>query len=137
MAYDYYQWPTGNSDTSSSTNTWAGNATASTPWIYGDSNTSCTSTPWIIRLYRRFLTPCPKGWTHDDEIAFTHLLNRETKTGFRVEMLISGDVLITDPDVEVREMRALVPLIKSHASEADCAKIEAFFAAHPFEQGEA
>lgn len=73
-------------------------------------------------------------------MALVDLVNRETKTGHYIEMVIWGDVTITDPNIETRTMKEYVPLLCSYANPADLKKIVRFFKKHspegPFEGDE-
>jgi len=65
-------------------------------------------------------------------MAFVKLVNMETKTGWLVTMVIKGDIIITDPNIETRTMEEFVPLLRWDASRNDNAKIDMFFDEHPF-----
>lgn len=80
---------------------------------------------------RRLLIPRPKGWTRDTELAFADLLNHKTRTGWIVSMLIDGEVVITDPNIERRTMEEFLPLLTWRASRGDKRRIDEFVAAHP------
>lgn len=128
---------------------WATSTNSSTTAPYSDgtwstwtnSSTSATGGGWYytttVIVTRKVLVIEPEHWT--DEIAdrFLRLVNIETNTGWKVELRIKGDVLITDPSIEKRSLEEFVPLIKSKASGADLEKFNAFFAEHLHPKAEA
>ena len=118
--YRYVDW-----ETSSTWYSWGSNSTGSSAWQYA----------WIYPP-RQILVTCPEHWAEDDAIAFAKLVNVETHTGWLVTMIIQGEVVITDPNVETRTMAEFAPLLRWHASARDREKISAFFAEHLFEKGE-
>jgi len=95
--------------------------------IYTDSSSSTT---YVFLRPRRILVSSPAHWKKEDSLAFVDLVNNKTKTGWLVTMLIDGDILITDPDIETRTMEAFVPLLKKRASSDDMKTINEFFAEH-------
>jgi hypothetical protein len=118
--------PSGLTDTSTSTN--FGN-------YYYD-----TAIPWTNSAYhyyqpivtiRKILVHHPDHWTEEQGLKFVELINIKTKTGFTVTLLIKGKVLITDPDVEQREMNDFVPLLQKRASGTDLQIINKFFEENP------
>lgn len=130
MSVEYYDW----SSTSSTT---------TDDWKWFSDTSSSTSSYYRIyserpnRIYserpRRYLVSAPAHWTDEDNIAFVHLLNQETRTGFIVEMVIKGDILITDPNIEHRSMKNFLPLLRVRARGDDGRKIDEFFKQHPLE----
>ena len=118
MAYSY--WDSGT--TGSTTNDWT-TSTGTTGGTYF----------YVTQIVRHLLVPRPEHWNDDDQEAFIRLVNIDTKTGWLVTMVIKGDVLITDPDVEVRQMKDFVPLLKQRANSMDQATINVFFEDHPAE----
>lgn len=117
MSYRYYDWasPT---------------ATSGTYWYDGASATTTTPIYYAITTKMVLVKP-PSHWTREDGIAFVHLINAETRTGWVITMLIDGEILITDPNVETRTMEAFLPLLRRSAGRDDLAKINTFFEAHP------
>jgi len=124
MAYGYWDgWNDSSTSTGTTTNGWttdAGTTTGGTGNYY-----------YIPMIVRRLLVPVPDHWSDEDTDAFVRLVNIETKTGWQVEMIIKGDILITDPDIEVREMKDFMPLFKQRAGRGDREKIIKFFEEHP------
>ncbi len=111
--------------------------TTSGTWSTNDSswsNASNTSSNYCYyrTAIRRFLVASPEHWTDDDALAFVELINEKTNTGFKVTMLIKGDVLITDPWIEKRTMEEFLPLLRSSAvTRNDRTLIDEFFKLHP------
>lgn len=115
-------------------------------WNYWDYHSTATTTatgttwgsPWTSAStatyyfsYRQILVETPEHWTDEDVEAFVRLINIDTKTGFTVTMVIKGDILITDPNVETRSMKNFAPLLRSCATKGDLGKINEFFNTHP------
>jgi hypothetical protein len=122
MAYNYY-------DSDSGTATTISGATFTITW--DSSCTTATNVVYHCAPPRRILIPKPEKWTREQELAFVRLLNEQVRCGWRVEMLISGDVLICDPNIETRDMADMVPLLKLNANEDDKATIRQFFVDNP------
>lgn len=105
-------------DTSSSTTNWYDNDT---------SNTSNTPTWQYCRvIQRKVLIEIPGKWDEKANNAFVELVNIETKTGWIVELIIKGKIIITDPNVEKRTMKEFLPLLKWGANTQDTKTIMAF-----------
>ncbi len=124
---------------------WDSDGTASGYWSEENSattnSTSYTSTSnaaasnyYHIVRYRRILVPQPANWSKEDVLDFVRLVNGKTKTGWIVEMLIEGNILITDPDIEVRKMSAFIPLFKQRANKNDLETINKFYEDHPLDE---
>jgi hypothetical protein len=115
-----YYW-----DSSSPNNQWG-------EWPSGSDTSSSNSSWYIAPVYRRrILVQTPERWKDEDTLAFVNLVNAETHTGWIAEMIIKGDVIITDPSIEIRTMEEFVPLLRWGASRQDNAKIDLFFDEHP------
>ena len=69
--------------------------------------------------------------------ALTRLINDETDTGWKIEMWINGDVLITDMDIDIRTLKQWILMVKQHVTPADRAKIDSCFEAIPIEDEDA
>ena len=116
-------------------NNWSDSTTTSgsASWYSVDA-TSSTSTAFDFNTYppppRRVIVKHPPHWDKKTTEAYVRLVNQDTKTGWRVTMLISGDLVIVDPTIDVRSMAGFVPLLKMRASDEDKAKIETFFERH-------
>ena len=80
--------------------------------------------------YRWILVSAPVHWDKIDSLAFVDLINNKTKTGCTVTMVIDGEILITDPDIETRTMEEFLPLLKKLASSDDIKTINDFFSEH-------
>lgn len=127
---------------------------APTYWNYNDSNptrwattstnattnfdTSLTGCGWAsttncyrITVTRKILVSHPETWTNEQSMNFIELINIKTKTGFTVVLFIKGEVLITDPDVEKRDMIDFIPLLRKKADENDLMLINDFFEKNP------
>ena len=101
---------------------WDSRGTESKYWSNDNSTSTSGSTDYhwysingtsstyrvIVRVHR-MLTPKPANWSEEDVFDYIRLVNDKTKTGITVEMYIRGDVVITDPDIEVLEMNAIIP----------------------------
>ena len=113
-------WSDDNSATTSGTSyTWTNAATANT---------------YYHVVYRKILVQQPANWSKEDVLDFVRLVNIKTKTGWNVEMLIEGNILITDPNIEVRKMNAFIPLFKQRAGEKDLETINKFYEDHPLDE---
>jgi hypothetical protein len=120
MAISYW-----NSDTSTTAGSSAHN-------YYSSTSTTGSTFTWSYPV-RRILIPEPDTWDDDDTMGFVELINEKTNTGWMVTMLIKGDVLITDPNIETREMKDFIPLLKFRANSGDKKTINDFFEADPIE----
>lgn len=103
-------------------------------WHWCDTaNTCATDSVWLYvpQPVRKILVTCPDHWTRDVALAFAHFVNCKIRSRFHVEMVIDGNVAITDPDIEVRTMANFVPLLKKHTEPEDHEKVDGFFATHP------
>lgn len=115
-----------------------GGTSTSPYWSYDGPDTSASSTPTYIHpfffrpvIVRRILVEMPEGWTEEMSMSFVRLVNIETKTGWKVTLVIKGKVLITDPNVERRTLADFIPLLKDEASQQDIDLINAFFEKNP------
>ncbi len=110
---------------------WNGTSTGQSTASYGYNSWGSTATTyypiWTYVTVKKFLVEAPKSWTDEAIDKFIRLVNIDTQTGFKVEMVIKGDVLITDPEIEKRSMKDFRPLFQSRASAEDNEKIKAFF----------
>lgn len=126
MAVWYWQDTGTSTDTQTSQYTSDGGGTSNgTTWY--------TTTWYYCPPPRRILVDAPTHWQQEDRDGFTRLLNKETRTGWRVELWVSGDVCICDPNIERRTMKDFVPLIKEYANAEDQQKIDEFFKVHKAE----
>jgi hypothetical protein len=106
---------------------------------YSPNDTTATSTPTFVPSWgyttrtvtRRILVEMPDGWGEEKSLAFTRLVNIETKTGWRVTLIIKGNIIITDPNVERRTLADFIPLLASVASYEDIKIIIDFFEKNP------
>jgi len=106
-------------------------------WWSFDSNITSTTSTVTTNMYwpvsadpappKRMIVNHPGWWNSEKTAAYVKLVNKETNTGWNIEMVINGDVAIVDPDIEVREMDEFIPLLKKHASVGDRRKIDVFF----------
>ena len=134
-------WDYGSSSTSSGdfynptvfsqTATTMGTPTGSQYYYYPSNATGTSTTLYYSYVVQRFLVDVPEHWGEPEIAGFTRLINDETKTGFKVEMVINGQVKITDPDVQHRDMGAFALLIKKYANAEDRATIDKFFVQVP------
>ncbi|NIR52917.1 hypothetical protein GWO43_30320 [candidate division KSB1 bacterium] len=134
MAYRYWDYDKYIHDTTTSgTSTdasWYASATSCTADTYSNS---APLTSDFYRVVRRILVTVPEIWKDLERALFTKLVNKETNTGWRIEMWISGDIDIVDPNVEVRALKEFIPLLKERATPEDCAIIDKFFEEIPIE----
>lgn len=133
MSYEYWDttgwsgsgwgWiPSGSSNTTEAPRTGTGYTTSST----GTTTWTCIVCP----PPRKLVVATPEHWTEDDVRAFCYLVNEATATGWRVTMVLHGDLKILDPSIEVRSMKDFVPWLRRAASEKDREVIESFFRQH-------
>jgi hypothetical protein len=126
---------------------WDYNGTSASTWRTTSTNastnydTSLTGCGWSssslyypIPVTRKILVENPKSWTKEQGLKFVELLNVKTKTGFTVILLIEGNVLITDPDVEKRTMLDFIPLLRKRANDGDLQLINEFFENNPCDE---
>lgn len=99
-------------------------------WRSGTQTATTTSDFWCRPVIRKYLVRVPDHWGDAALADFVHLINDETNTGFTVEMVIQGDIRITDPTIDIRTMEEMGPLFKRYASGADRDLIAAFFNKH-------
>lgn len=125
-----YWDPWATSTTSSSDPTGTDTSTTGRTWYHPVQ--TATSSGWYPQVItKRVLVPKPKKWTDKQSEAYVRLVNYETKTGWKVTMIISGDILVTDPNIEKRKMEDFIPLLKENANSIDIEKINKFFAENP------
>jgi hypothetical protein len=133
--WDYDRSITSDSTSTSSTTSSFGSNNGRRYYYYvgGTSTTtgSCTGagTYWHVEI-QRILVRAPEHWTEEQTAKFVRLVNDETKTGWKVEMVLTGDIRITDPNIQIRDMDGFKPLFKQGASADDRQKIDAFYAEH-------
>lgn len=77
------------------------------------------------------IVTCPKWWIRADTVACAKLINVETDTGWKITLIMYGDVDIVDPEIEKRDMCDFLPLLLSGASVEDIEKINAFMESRP------
>lgn len=130
--------------------TYATGSTASGCWYQNPSCATTTSTTanenatysnvinWTTYYRpRSYIVTAPDHWTREDAEALSDLVNHRTKTtGFKVTLIIRGEIEITDPTMERRTMRDFVPLLKAAASAEDRKTIDAFFKDHKLTAGD-
>jgi hypothetical protein len=107
-------------------------------YIDCDSTTASTTTSTYYycsaptrTVKKEILVEHPESWDDKANEDYVKLVNSETNTGWKVTMLIRGDVLITDPNIEVRKMCDFIPLLKHGASPEDIKRINEFCEANP------
>jgi len=118
--WDYWNDATGYTGTATSGTLTTGTATTGTYTTWYDAT---SSTP----IVRKMLVRIPESWGKSKIAAYTKLINDDTNTGWTVEMIITGDIKITDHSIEVREMKEFVMLLKQRASQTDRHTIDDFF----------
>ena len=123
--WNYYDTSSSNWGSSNATNTRAN---------YDTSTTGCGWTGstyyYPVVVVKKILVHHPEIWTKEQSLKFVELINIKTKTGYIVELLIEGNVLITDPDIEKRDMKDFVPLLRK-TSATDPQIINEFFEENP------
>lgn len=105
---------TSNWDTSGTTGT-----ASSLDYMYTTVVTTTTYT-------RKLLVRAPKNWSKRDQDAFINLVNKDTNTGWKIEMMIPGDVELVDHSIEVVSMQSFFDILRSHAGALDKEKIDNF-----------
>ncbi len=103
-----------------------GDTTTTTGW----TTVKLCTTRTIPPPARRILVKTPKKWSKKTAKAYVKLINKKTRTGWVVSMLIDGKVTICDPTIEKRKMKQFKPLLLWNASVADTELIKAFFKKH-------
>jgi len=96
--------------------------------IYQDSTFSAYYTIW--HTPRQVLVIVPEIWSDEDTLAYEKLIH-EIDTPWSIDMIIRGDVLITNPNIEIREMKDFIPLLKHHTAPCYVKRIEEFIKEHP------
>lgn len=131
MVVIYWDYNSDNGTTGTATAT----ASTTTYTVVVESTATTTSGPdfgYCAPRTREIIVEHPADWTDEQHAQYVRMVNDEVRTGWRVTMLFKGgDILIADPNIEVRKMADFVPLLKDRASTADRAKIDAFFKANP------
>ena len=118
------------------TSYWQGANSTTNGATCGNLYTSdATCSTWYIPRTRTILVSSPLHWCKEDSLAFVDLINNKTKTGCTVTMVIDGEILITDPDIETRTMEEFLPLLKKLASSDDVKTINDFFTEHTLVRG--
>lgn len=110
---------------------WSNQTGTASTW--GSPNTLYYYYTATVRV-EKVLVRVPEHWGEPEIAGFTRLINDETKTGWTVEMVISGDIKITDPTVQIRDMAAFALLLKRYANQSDRETIDRFFATVPIEK---
>ena len=102
-------------------------------WSTFETTTATPNTSYYYRVVTKtILVPKPDKWTEEQNLAFVNLVNKETTTtGCKVKMIIKGEILVTDPNVEKRSMTDFIPLLVDQASYSDTQKIYKFFLDNP------
>lgn len=110
-------------------------ASSTTTYTVVESTATTTGGPdfgYCAPRTREIIVEHPADWTDEQHAQYVRMVNDEVRTGWRVTMLFKGgDILIADPNIEVRKMADFVPLLKARASEADRVRINDFFKANP------
>lgn len=115
-------------------------------WGYWDSSSANSTNPlWgnrifhdstysvytIQRIPKQVLVITPEGWSNKEVFSFEELVNHRIDTCWSVDMIIRGDVSITNPNIEAREMKDFIPLLKYHTASRHIYKIDKFIKDHP------
>jgi len=97
-----------------------------------DSASGATCSCYTPHVYQReILVEHPEHWKDEDHQAYVKLVNEQTQTGWKIKLLITGNVQICDPRIERRSMADFIPLLKYNASDKDRELIDKFFQEHP------
>ena len=125
MAINYYNWASGS--TNSTSLDLSSVSTTATQWLTVTCS-SCGSTSWSLPRPRRMLVHVPSHWARETVLAFVRLLNKETNTGWTINMVIWNDpeITICDPDIEVREFSDWLSLVAFRANPEDAARLRSF-----------
>jgi len=106
-------------------------ATTSTSDYYpldeGTAGGTSTTGDYRYRRVREILVEHPDDWSDEDHEAYVDLVNNQTNTGWKVTMLIKGEVKIYDENIERMPMLEFLPILKQKASKGDIGKIDTFF----------
>jgi len=115
MALDYW-------DCDTTSPTWGGSG-STTGTETADYYYVSAPVEWV----KKIIVKTPKHWDKIKHAAWVKLVNQDTTTGWKVDMIIHGNILITDPSIEIREMNAFTVLMKETAGDLDKEKINEFF----------
>lgn len=85
---------------------------------YTQGSSSCTP--------RRVLVKVPNSWNGKTIDKWINLINKKTSTGWKITLLISGEITIVDPRIEKRSMSEFLPLLKMRALDRDIYLIDKF-----------
>jgi len=104
-------------------------------WYTNYTGTSTPSSLDFVRytvvsttqVVRKLLVRQPKNWSKRDQDAFINLVNKNTNTGWKIEMIISGDIELVDHSIEVVSMQSFSEILRSKANGSDQRKIDTFF----------
>lgn len=86
-----------------------------------------------------FIPPAPRKmfvenspfWDDATVLQFVSLVNLKLSCGWRIDALIKGDVVIIDPNIEIRTMQDFMPLIYAGCGEVETGLLSEFLSAHP------
>lgn len=117
MAYYWDYWNSTSTTTTSTGsyhyyNNWTGTATTGTTyWV----PVQAPPQDYLITGF--------DDWSEAARATLTRLINDETNTGFKIRMWISGDVAITDPDIQIRDLDWFLLKLRQVATASDYQKI--------------
>ena len=105
---------------------------------YNSNSTSKNNYSWSFDSttgysVRRIIVENPECWDEGVLLLFTDLVNNKTDTGWTIIMVIKGEIVYLEPDVETRTMERFIPLLKKRATRRDARAIDVFLNDHPFE----
>lgn len=106
--------------------------TNGTSTICTDSDTSYASSNEIYYTTstcsetRNVLVSIPESWDEKTLEKWIKLINEDTSTGWRITLIIKGDIKIIDPRIETRSMEEFIPLLKYRATKNDKYQIDKF-----------
>lgn len=101
-----------------------------TRWVSIGGTATGTSN-YIRVITRTILVKHPKNWTDKQGLLYVELVNKRIRTNWKVTMLIKGDILITDPNVEKRKMKEFILLLKDDISVEDVKIVNEFLKENP------
>lgn len=93
------------------------------------SGANCTASNacgYVCYTPKTYLVKEPARWKQKGKDAFIKLVNDETRTGWKVTMVIKGSVEIIDPNIEVISAKKFAQIMRWNASLEDKVKIDAF-----------
>lgn len=89
------------------------------------SQPACVQISITIPPPRRFVVRLPR-WSRGRITAWVKLINEETATGWKVDMVMFGEIIVCDPSIECIKLEQFLPMLMERATAADKKKIKKF-----------